>query len=65
MESTATSRVRRIMSRIAATWDELDHAQRRLLEIQTGTTGLTRGRGSRPRGQDSQPGSERWPTSPR
>jgi hypothetical protein len=43
METTTTSRLRRILSRIAATWDELDHAQRRLLEIQTGATGLTQG----------------------
>jgi hypothetical protein len=42
MSATTTSRTRRIISRITATWSELDHAQRRLLEIQTGTTGLTR-----------------------
>ena len=42
MSVATTSRARRIVSRITATWSELDHAQRRLLEIQTGTTGLTR-----------------------
>jgi hypothetical protein len=42
MSVATTSRARRIVSRITATWAELDHAQRRLLEIQTGTTGLTR-----------------------
>jgi hypothetical protein len=44
MGTTAPSRLHRILGRIAATWDELDHAQRRLLEIQIGTTGLTRHR---------------------
>ncbi|MGA2014929.1 MAG: hypothetical protein ABSH51_30985 [Solirubrobacteraceae bacterium] len=34
---TTTSRARRIVSRISATWAELDYAQRRLFEIQTGT----------------------------
>ena len=42
MSATTTSRARRIVSRITATWAELDHASRRMLEIQTGTTGLTR-----------------------
>jgi hypothetical protein len=42
MSTTTTSRARRIVNRISATWSELDYAQRRLLEIQTGTTGLTR-----------------------
>jgi hypothetical protein len=42
MSAATTSRTRRIISRISAGWAELDHAQRRLLEIQTGTTGLTR-----------------------
>jgi hypothetical protein len=40
--SATTSRTRRIVRRITATWADLDYAQRRLLEIQTGTTGLTR-----------------------
>jgi hypothetical protein len=42
MGTTTAFRLGRILSRIAATWDELDHAQRRLLEIRTGATGLTR-----------------------
>jgi hypothetical protein len=41
MNATATSRARRIASRISATWAEMDYAQRRMLEIQTGITGLT------------------------
>jgi hypothetical protein len=40
--STTTSRARRIVSRINATWAELDYAQRRMLEIRTGTPGLAR-----------------------
>ncbi len=42
MSAPTTSRARRIVSRITATWAELDHASRRMLEIQTATTGLTR-----------------------
>jgi hypothetical protein len=41
MNATSTSRARRIASRITATWAELDYAQRRMLEIQSGMTGLT------------------------
>ncbi len=41
MRTPTPSHARRIVSRISATWAELDHAQRRLFEIQTGTTGLT------------------------
>lgn len=41
MNATTTSRARRIASRITATWAELDYAQRRMLEIQSGMTGLT------------------------
>ena len=44
MSARTTSRARRIVSRITDTWAEMDHAQRRKLEIQTGITGLTRGR---------------------
>ena len=48
MSPTSASRTRRIVSRITATWAEMDHAQRRMLEIQTGITGLSRqGRKSR------------------
>jgi len=49
MNATTTSRARRIFSRITATWAEMDHAQRRMLEIQTGVTGLTRQHGRRTR----------------
>jgi len=40
--ATKTSRARRIVRRITGTWSELDFAQRRLIEIQTGATGLAR-----------------------
>jgi len=53
MNATSTSRARRIVSRITATWAELDHAQRRMLEIQTGVTGLTRQHGRRTRVHDT------------
>jgi hypothetical protein len=42
MSARTTSRVRRIVGRITDAWAEMDHAQRRKLEIQTGITGLTR-----------------------
>lgn len=42
MSSTSASRTRRIVSRITAGWAEMDYAQRRMLEIQTGITGVTR-----------------------
>jgi hypothetical protein len=44
MIPTTTSRTRRIARRINAVWTELDYAQRRLLEIRTGATGLVRRR---------------------
>ncbi len=40
MNTATPSRTRRIVGRIAATWSELDYAQRRMLELQTGVTGL-------------------------
>jgi hypothetical protein len=49
MTLTSASRTRRIVSRITAAWAEMDHAQRRMLEIQTGVTGLTRPRVRRSR----------------
>ncbi len=52
MSATFTTRARRIASRIAETWSDLDHAQRRLFEIQTGTSAASRGRHPRPRGRD-------------
>jgi hypothetical protein len=42
MSPTSASRIHRIVSRITATWAEMDYAQRRMLEIQTGITGVTR-----------------------
>jgi hypothetical protein len=53
MSAITTSPARRIVSRIAATWAELDHAQRRMLEIQTGIPGLTGRQPRRTRVQDS------------
>jgi hypothetical protein len=38
MSPTSASRTRRIVSRITATWAEMDHAQRRMFQIQTGVT---------------------------
>ena len=38
MSATTTTRTRRIVSRITTTWAEMDHAQRRMLEIRTGIT---------------------------
>jgi hypothetical protein len=55
MNASTTSRARRIFSRINATWGELDHAQRRLLEIQTGTSGLTRQHHQRTRVHHNEP----------
>jgi hypothetical protein len=53
MSATTRSLARRIISRITATWAEMDHAQRRMLEIQTGITGLTRQHNRRTRGHDT------------
>lgn len=55
MTITAKTRAHRVVTRIAATWSDLDHAQRRLLEIQTGRTGLTRQHDRRSRGRDGGP----------
>jgi hypothetical protein len=41
MSTSIVSRLRRIFSRVTATWTELDYAQRRLLEIRTGIPNLT------------------------
>jgi hypothetical protein len=49
MSTRTTSRTRRIVSRVAAAWAEMDYAQRRMLETQTGITGLTRQHGRRAR----------------
>jgi hypothetical protein len=54
MSAVTTSRVRRIIDRIADVLADMDHAQRRLLEIQTGMTGLTRQRGRRTRTHDNE-----------
>lgn len=42
MNTSTQSRVRRIFTRITRTYAELDYAQRRLLEVQTGVPNLTR-----------------------
>ena len=42
MTTISQSRASRIIRRVTQIWDELDHAQRRLLEIQTGVPELTR-----------------------
>jgi hypothetical protein len=54
MSAATPSRARRIVSRITATWAEMDHAQRRMLEIQTGITGLTRQHNRRIRVHDNE-----------
>jgi len=41
MSTTQSSRVRRIVSRAGEIWREMDYAQARALEIQTGASGLT------------------------
>ena len=53
MSATTTSRARRIVSRITATWAQMDYAQRRMLEIQTGVTGLAGRHGRRTRVHDN------------
>lgn len=58
MSSTTTSRAHRIIRRITATWAELDYAQRRMLEIQTGVTGLAGPRGRRTRVHDGHLGDQ-------
>jgi hypothetical protein len=55
MTPASASRTRRIVSRITATWADMDHAQRRLFEIQTGVTGLTRDHGHRTHAHDRAP----------
>ena len=57
MSAATPSRARRIVSRITATWAEMDHAQRRMLEIQTGITGLTGQHNRRLRVHDDELGS--------
>jgi hypothetical protein len=47
MSTTSQFRASRIIRRVTQIWDELDHAQRRLLEIQTGVPELTRRQRSR------------------
>jgi len=49
MSPTSASRTRRIVRRITAAWAEMDHAQRRVLEIQTGITGLSSRQGRKSR----------------
>jgi hypothetical protein len=54
MSARTTSRARRIVSRISAVWADMDHAQRRMVEIQTGLNGLTREHGRRTPVRNSQ-----------
>jgi hypothetical protein len=42
------------VSRITAIWAEMDYAQRRMLEIQTGVTGLTGPHSRRTRWHDNE-----------
>lgn len=42
MSATKAFRPSRMARRVRELWDELDYAQARLLEIQSGQTGLTR-----------------------
>jgi hypothetical protein len=41
MKASKSSRLRRILHRARETWRELDYAQARALELQTGVSGLT------------------------
>lgn len=54
MSAMTPSPARRIVNRITTTWAELDHAQRRMLEIQTGIPGLTRRHHGRTRVHDNE-----------
>jgi hypothetical protein len=54
MSATTPSRARRIVSQITATWADMDHAQRRMLEMQTGVTGLTQQHTRRTRVHDNE-----------
>jgi hypothetical protein len=58
MSHASASRTRRIVSRITAAWADMDHAQRRMFEIQTGITGPTRDHGRRTRVQDNAPDAQ-------
>ncbi len=42
MTTANSSRIVRMIARVKQIWSELDYAQRRLLEVTTGVTGLTR-----------------------
>jgi len=53
MSNTSQSRSSRILARVVGIWSELDYAQRRLIEIRTGVTGLTEQR--RPRSRIGKP----------
>jgi hypothetical protein len=49
MSITYHSRTRRIIGRVTQIWSELDHAQRRLLELRTGVALPDRRERPRPR----------------
>ncbi len=53
MSVTTTSRARRIFRRIATTWSDLDYAQRRMFELQTGTRAQSRRHESKAPSPDS------------
>jgi hypothetical protein len=54
MSLVSASRVRRIVSRVTTTWAEMDHAQRRIVEIQTGIAGPSRRHPRKARWHDSE-----------
>jgi hypothetical protein len=53
MSLISVSRARRIVSRVTTTWAEMDHAQRRIVEIQTGIAGPSRRHARKARLHDS------------
>jgi hypothetical protein len=58
MSPISASRARRIVSRITTTWAEMDHAQRRIFEIQTGIAGHSRRHARKARSHDSEHDSQ-------
>jgi hypothetical protein len=54
MTLISAPRARRIVSRITTTWAEMDHAQRRIFEIQTGIAGPSRRHARKPRSHDNE-----------
>ncbi len=54
MSRISAFRARRIVSRVTTTWAEMDHAQRRIFEIQTGIAGPSRRHPRKARLHDSE-----------